>query len=184
MRNSGKAFKGATLGPMDTWAGWLNAVEITFNVTNARIAAQYRNIRAYQWSGPEAIWIQASSGDWKVYKSGPGAGEDLPEPENKQYKPARGGSPGIVAYWDSPGLTPGVVYKLRNQDVVGIYGAQNFTGWVVGDAPRGVPAERLSGVLSWYSSVCILKTDDWRRYPGACATGIGWISTSTPPFID
>src|SRR5215831_211497 len=134
MRNSGRAFNGATLGPMDTFAGWLNNVEITFKVTNARIAAQYRNIRAYQWSGPEAIWIQASSGDWKVYKSGPGTGEDLPEPENKQYKPAWGGSPGIVAYYDSP--------------------------------------------------VCILKTDEWSRYPGACGTGIGWISTSTPPFID
>ena len=184
------AFNGQALGPRDGWANFLNAVEITFNVTDAKIASQYRNVRPYQWSGPEAIWIQTVSEDtkeynWTVNKSGPGTGEDLPAPENTKYKPASGGSPGIVAYYDNPGLTVGLLSSLDSQGAVGIYAVQNFTGWVVGDPPRGAPAERLSEVLSWYSTVCILKIDgNWRRYPGQCTTRIGWLSISIRPFID
>jgi hypothetical protein len=174
--NSGKAFNGEDLGARDGGAYYLNAIELTFKVTDATVTQRYRNLKPYQWSGPDAIWLQRGTAAWTLYRSTQGGGADPPLDENWQTTMP------TIAYYDNPGLQPAQVQSLDSQGATRIHVVQNFTGWVVGYPVRGGDAEQLSETIGWYSRVSIAKNEGkWSRDLTRCGSTIGWFLTTQTP---
>src|SRR5262249_11290359 len=145
------------LGAFD-WAGkWLTGVELTFRISGNAVANQYKRLRAYQWSGPEAVWLKGGSGSWNSYRSSPGSGEDSPSPENQKTTTTE------VTYYDCPGIETKLFAELDKQGAQRIHLIQNFTGWVIGDSPTSKD-ERLCEVAAWHAVVSLSKdANKWSR---------------------
>jgi len=175
-RNGGKAFNGEALGARDGAGFWLNAVELTFKVTDSIAVSRYRDIKAYQWAGPEAIWLQIGDGTWMVHKSSQGSGEDPPLDDNRQTNLP------TITYYDNPGIQIGMFQAFDARGATRIHVVQNFTGWVVGYPTSGGGAQQISDVQPWYSRVSLVKAaGKWSRDLGRSGTGTGWvIITQTP----
>jgi hypothetical protein len=175
-RNSGTAFNNQALGLRDGMGYWLNAVELTFRISDPTVSQRYRNLKPYQWSGPDSIWLQIGGGPWTVYQSTQGSGEDPPLDENAQTTLP------TITYYDNPGMQPGQFSAFDARGATGIHVVQNFTGWVVGYPVGGGGAEQLSETIAWYSRVSIAKREGkWSRDMSRSGASTGWfITTQTP----
>jgi LGFP repeat-containing protein len=169
------------LGPTSTLVYVQNGVELQFEV-DAAAQPSHLNLRPAQWSGPEAIWTMRGSplaSQWELYRRSDGSGEDNPEPENVST------SPTAIAYYDAPGINVGIFGFPRCSRV---WAVQNFTGWIVGDPVSGGPAERVSEVVAWHSTLNIaddnwnnpIALPSWSRYAGSGAA-LGWGDSSAQP---
>ena len=137
---------------------------------------RYRNLKPYQWSGPDSIWLQRGDASWALYRSTSGGGADPPLDENGETALP------TIKYYDNPGFQLGQFQSFDSQGATRIHVVQNFTGWVVGYPVRGGDAEQLSETVGWHSRVSIAKIDGkWSRDLTRSGATTGWFLTTQTP---